>query len=155
MLVRLAWIAAVAFIAPALSVPAFAQAQLGTWIADARTGCKAWDGFTGPRDSIAWSGACVNGFAQGRGVMQWFDNGVLGGTYDGEYRRGKADGQGTFHWPGGETYVGAWQNDLPNGWGTQTTRSGEQFTGNWINGCFKQGTRWTTAATTAEVCGFR
>lgn len=152
---RLTLIFVSAIAVSAIAIPAAAQVPNGVWISDPHTGCKVWDGFYGPGNSITWSGNCVDGYAQGHGVLVWFDNGKLWGTYEGDYLRGKASGQGKILWQTGEWYEGAWQNDEPNGWGTHKTTDGQTFTGTWNNGCFKEGNRWSTAATTAQVCGFK
>src|SRR5580692_889695 len=54
------------------ALPASAPSPQPGWIADTRTGCRVWNPFQVPNESVMWTGACQNGFAQGQAVMQWF-----------------------------------------------------------------------------------
>ena len=51
------------------SVPAIAWA--GDWIADAKTGCKVWNPRPSPGEAVRWTGSCKDGFADGKGVLEW------------------------------------------------------------------------------------
>ena len=35
-----------------------------------------------------------------------------GRRYDGDFKNGKKDGEGTFEWPNGIKYIGSWKNGL-------------------------------------------
>jgi hypothetical protein len=37
----------------------------GTFVADPNNGCKVWNTHPLPDETVSWSGACVNGLAQG------------------------------------------------------------------------------------------
>jgi hypothetical protein len=96
------------------SVAAMAQAQSGKppdWIADAKTGCKVWNPAPQARETIRWSGGCEGGFAQGRGTLQWYENGRPGDRYDGEYQAGKRNGHGVVTMSNGKRIEGDWRND--------------------------------------------
>ena|SRR5262249_3388774 len=138
-----------------LALPAQAQELQPTLITDSRTGCAVWNLYPDPKDSITWSGACANGLAQGRGILQWFTDGKEYARYEGEYRDGKENGKGVMTWANGDRFKGEYRNGLPNGNGTKRTVKGAVYTGTWNNGCFKQSDRWATAHTTAADCGFR
>ena len=89
----------------AIMVAAFAtaaQAGAPAWVVDQNTGCQIWDTNPQPNESISWSGACVNGAAQGKGVVQW----PSGQRYEGEVREGKLDGHGTEIDANGQRYEG-------------------------------------------------
>jgi hypothetical protein len=156
---------------------ALAEDKKGNWIADPKSGCKVWEVNPVPNAAISWSGGCTNGFAQGRGALQWFENGkpsdryeggmasgkingrgvftgADGDRYEGEWRDHKANGRGVYTWGNGERYEGEWRDHLPNGYGTAIV-GGQTFTGNWTNGCFQQGNRRSFVATTKEACGFK
>jgi len=137
------------------AVPALAQNAKPVLIKDPRTGCAVWNLYPGPTDSITWSGACAKGLAQGRGTLQWFVDGKPFVRYEGEYRDGKENGRGVSSWADNARFEGEYRNGLPNGNGTYRSAKDDIYTGNWINGCFKQGTRWATAHTTAVDCGFK
>lgn len=51
------------------SVPVIAWA--GDWIADAKTGCKVWNPRPSPGEAVRWAGSCRDGFADGKGVLEW------------------------------------------------------------------------------------
>jgi MORN repeat len=81
------------------------------WIADAKTGCKVWDPAPEQGESIRWSGACKDGFADGDGTLQWFLHGKPGDRYEGGYAHGKRNGYGVVTFANGETVKGAWHDD--------------------------------------------
>ena len=159
------------------ALPASAQILQPGWITDARTGCRVWNPYPQPKETVTWTGACSNGLAQGHGVMQWFEDGKVNSRHDGEYRDGKANGRGvvTFasgsHYDGkfcdskrngrgvftfadGTRYDGEWRDDKADGVGTKTSADGQVHSGTWTNGCFRQGDRWATVGATREECGF-
>lgn len=81
------------------------------WIADPKTGCKIWDPAPEPHESVHWSGPCKDGFAQGRGTLQWTVNGKPGDRYDGEYQHGKRNGHGVVTDTDGNRIEGEWHDD--------------------------------------------
>ncbi len=133
---------------------ALTQDKNGNWIADPKSGCKVWDANPVPNAAISWSGGCANGFAQGRGALQYFENGKPSDRYEGGMANGKNNGRGVFTGVDGDRYEGEWRDHLPNGYGTAIV-GGQTFTGNWTNGCFQQGNRRSFVATTKEACGFK
>ena len=137
-----------------LSLPALAQDKpRPNWIADAKTGCRVSNPDPGPDESVSWSGDCKDGFAEGRGVLQWFLHGKPGDRYEGEFRGGKFDGHGTYTFVNGGRYEGEFGADRPTGTGTYTTDDGEVFSGTWANGCFSQGNRQAGVLSSKEECG--
>jgi len=54
-----------------------------------------------------------------------------GGTYDGEFRDGTANGQGTLMLPNGEWYVGGWKSGERTGQGTYRFPNGDRYAGAW------------------------
>ena len=42
----------------------------GEWLVDGKTGCRIWNGFPEPGESMSWDGPCDNGFANGKGTLQ-------------------------------------------------------------------------------------
>jgi hypothetical protein len=100
-----------------------AHAQAGGWIGDTSVGCQIWNPHPQSNETIRWSGACANGFAQGRGVL------ILQGVrYKGEFRNGKPNGSGT----------------LVNATGT--------FRGTWMDGCFRDGNRKASFGVPLSAC---
>lgn len=93
---------------------AVAQSQSGkppAWIADSKTGCKVWNPAPQAHETIHWSGHCDAGYAQGKGTLQWYENGKPGDRYVGEYQGGKRNGHGVVTMGNGTRIEGDWRND--------------------------------------------
>ncbi|NTV10572.1 MAG: hypothetical protein HGA47_07335 [Zoogloea sp.] len=90
------------------------------WIPDAHTGCLVYSPNPMPLETIEWSGQCRNGKAQGRGVLQWYNDGVKTDRYEGDYREGKKHGKGVYVWASGSRYQGAFVDGRREGFGTMT-----------------------------------
>lgn len=91
-----------------------AQAQSSkqpTWIADSKSGCKVWNPSPQAHETIQWSGGCNAGYAQGKGTLQWFENGKPSDRYVGEYQGGKRNGHGVVTMKNGTRIEGDWRND--------------------------------------------
>ena len=52
-----------------------------------------------------------------------------GRTYEGEWKNGNPNGQGTFTWSNGRKYVGEWKDGKYNGQGIFTYPDGEKYEG--------------------------
>lgn len=107
------YIAGILAIACGAALPVAAQTKdrPPDWIADPRNGCKVWDPAPEAGESIRWSGPCKNGFADGKGVLEWMQNGKPTDRYEGEYRGGKRNGHGTVTYRNGQTVEGDWRDD--------------------------------------------
>lgn len=81
------------------------------WIADSKTGCKVWNPAPQARETIRWSGGCQGGYAQGKGILQWFENGKPGDRYEGDYQAGKRNGHGVVTMSNGTRIEGDWRDD--------------------------------------------
>ena len=104
-----------------------------SWIED-KAGCKIANPSPKPGETVTWSGACTNGFAQGQGVVQWFENGRPGVTYEGSLARGAASGQGKLTMPDGTTYEGGWLDGKQDGSGKYSVPGGARYEGEWKDG---------------------
>ena len=51
-----------------------------------------------------YEGEFKDGNQNGQGTLTWTN----GDMYEGEFKDGKYDGQGTYTWPDGRKYVGEW-----------------------------------------------
>lgn len=152
-------------------VIAAVPAQAGTWVVDSRSGCQVWNPSPQLEETVAWSGSCVNGRAEGRGTVQWRKHEVPSETDEGEWRDGRQTGRGTQSWATGQyegelsdgepsghgvlivqklRYEGNFQNGKPNGSGTLTTGS-ETVQGTWKDGCL-QGTRKASIGVPLSAC---
>ena len=56
------------------------------------------------------------------------------GTYEGEWKDGQPNGQGTWTSPKGANYVGEWKDGKEHGQGTYTSTSGNTYVGEWKDG---------------------
>jgi hypothetical protein len=115
-----------------LVLPGVAAAQ--TYTADGRSGCRVVNAHPQPNETITWTGECRGGVAEGKGILQWFEDGRLTERYVGEMGAGVMSGQGDLLTHGGH-YVGAFSNGKANGQGTLTTTKGETLSGTWKDGC--------------------
>jgi hypothetical protein len=144
----------------------------GAWISDSSVGCQVWNPHPQLDETVQWTGACANGFAQGRGAAQWLKSGVPFEADEGEWRAGRQAGYGSQVWSGGRyegelldgephgrgvlilqrlRYEGDFRNGKPNGTGTLFTRS-ESFRGVWTDGCFREGTRKVSFGVPLSAC---
>ena len=124
-----------------VAAPAAAQAVHPGWVADARTGCRAWSATSQPNGAVAWFGECLNGLPPGPGVLQWVrgaqprDHGA--GQLQGTATSGPvaatlvARGQGPATWVNGNRYSGEWRNGKKNGSGVQVDADGARYEGQW------------------------
>ena len=118
----------------------------GKWLKASNTNCLMWDSFARESESVTWSGDVVDGKAFGKGVVQWFTNGVPTTSYEGEMREGLADGHGiargygttvegefkegtpvsriTIHYPTGGWYKGESKDGFKEGQGEEVMIAG-------------------------------
>ena len=106
-------------------------AQADEYITASNISCKIHNPYPQPNESATWSGACVDGYAEGEGVVTWFRDGEQHSIVKGVRHLGRLQGKTVIKWVNGTVYVG--EN---NGWyrkGTQIWADGERFTGEWRN----------------------
>lgn len=103
------------------------------YIAD-KNGCKIANPSPKPKETVTWSGACKEGYADGQGAMQWYDDGNPGARYEGTLVHGVISGQGKLSLSNGTTYEGGWLNGKQSGAGVLTTTDGGTYRGEWKNG---------------------
>jgi hypothetical protein len=103
------------------------------WIAD-QNGCKIANPSPKAGETVSWSGACTDGFAQGEGVVQWYEDAKPGATYKGALARGAASGQGKLTMPDGATYEGGWLDGKQDGNGKYSAPGGARYEGEWKDG---------------------
>lgn len=124
----------------------------GSWDLDPRGGCRLWDWRPDPEDTVTWSGRCVSGQKEGRGVVQWYEHGRPIDRFDGVFRDGKRERTGRYEWPAGQRYQGTYTADLPNGNGTITI-DGVSFAGTWRRGCLTVGEKRFAIGVHLKTCG--
>jgi hypothetical protein len=109
----------------------------GNWLMDTEAGCRMWDWHPNPDDKVVWSGGCKGGLKDGKGVAQWFEDGLPIDRFEGNYRQGKREGSGRYVWNDKDRFEGAFADDVPNGYGT-VKLAGETLAGDWHNGCLAE-----------------
>jgi len=121
----------------ALLLPGEAEAQSqppqAGWIAD-KNGCRLWDPYPQPDESISWSGACKDGYANGNGAAQWFEGGQPSDRYEGEYANGHSNGYGVYSWAQGDRYEGEFKAGVISGRGARTKANGGRYEGEFRDG---------------------
>ena len=97
-------------------------------------GCKVYNPAPQQNESISWDGQCQNGFAHGKGTLNWFINGELKERYVGELADGWAEGEGTYISDNGTRYRGQWVRSKQTGQGQIINPDGSSYQGEWLNG---------------------
>jgi len=121
-------------LALAAATPLAAQQQApARWIADARTGCKLWNPYPQPRETVKWDGPCKGGIANGQGVTEWFQDGKLTGRKEGEVRNGRSEGRGLSFDPMGTRYEAEFVDGKLNGRGVVTFTNGTRYVANFVD----------------------
>ena len=103
------------------------------WIKDTK-GCKIANPNPKPNETVAWSGPCPNGVAEGMGVLQFSMDGKAGSRYEGEVKQGVISGRGKLSTPDGAIYDGDWVDGKPDGYGKYNAPDGSSFVGGWTAG---------------------
>ncbi|ALS63722.1 MORN repeat-containing protein [Pandoraea apista] len=105
------------------------------YVTAANTNCKVWTddpGNTGITWTPTWVGQCKNGYAEGKGVLEWFNNGVFDQRLDGEMARGKRTGFGTYTWANGNRFEGQFTNNDRTGKGKLIWTNGDVYEGDFV-----------------------
>ena len=99
-----------------LSLILFSKATLaGEWILSSDTKCKLWNPSPTTNESITWNGSCLDGIAQGRGIVQWFLNELPTNRYEGQVEAGKRHGLGVVTYKNGVRIEGQFRDGIPHG----------------------------------------
>jgi len=100
---------------------------------DKNTECKAWNPYPLTNETFTWSGQCINAVAQGKGTLQWYEDGVKEVKYVGEVKDGKYHGYGKKSYADGTIYEGNWKNGKLNGKGKYTCANGCLYEGEFVD----------------------
>ena len=95
---------------------------------------KVWDAYPEKGQIPGWTGGVdSNGYASGKGVLIWYQDGQPGDKYEGTMVEGKMSGKGTYTWSEGTKYVGDFVNDMKVGKGVVTWTNGDKYVGDFAN----------------------
>ena len=82
-------------------------------------------------DGIDIQSGCLSGDCEeGDGIFAYVD----GSKYEGQFRKGKLDGWGTWYFPNGEKYIGTFKDNYSHGQGTLYHLDGTKSSGEWVEG---------------------
>ena len=76
----------------------------------------------------------MDGYADGKGLLQWYIKNVPNTRYEGALQRGQLSGKGKLTMPDGPTYDGHWLAGKQQGKGVQSMPDGSRYEGEWKNG---------------------
>jgi len=148
-----------------------APTRAGSWFSDAKSGCQVWNPNPQLEETVAWSGSCASGRAEGRGTAQWSKGDAPFETDEGEWHDGRQVKVGSQSWPTGRyqgeladsepngqgvltvkklRYEGEFRAGKPNGIGTLTAGS-QTVNGTWRDGCL-QGPRKASIGVPLTAC---
>jgi hypothetical protein len=115
--------------------------------------CEVWNPIARFGDEAAWSGACIDGKAHGRGVLKWSNGDLLEGILvagrrqgwaavtlasgtrkEGRMENGIFIGHGAFWSLVGVRHEGTWQDGVLVGRGTKQWPDGNRYDGDFRNG---------------------
>lgn len=115
------------------------------WLKDFGSKCAAY--VTRPERglTIRWFGKCVNGVAEGQGVIAWYRDNRLAGKHDGAFVRGVRQGRGVYSLPNGHSLHGSWVNGVPHGDGEWRYPDGSSFSAHFYAGMPRGDVRYARA----------
>jgi hypothetical protein len=97
-------------------------------------GCRVYSTWALLKESVTWSGSCVDGFASGQGTLAWFTSGQPAGHYTGLMSHGRPDGIGTYTYANGDQFQGDFWQGHYDGQGTYTFANGATYVGDFVRG---------------------
>jgi hypothetical protein len=103
-----------------------------SWMHDAN-GCRIFNSYPHLEESVAWTGACVNGYAEGLGKLTWFSDGKRDETDEGLFHNGKLEGHAVMDSPV-DHFEGEFKDGVRNGYGISISPDGKRYEGEWKDG---------------------
>ena len=94
----------------------------------------------------SYLGQFKNGKAHGQGKTSWPN----GGSHTGSYKKGNADGLGTTIWSNGSQYIGHFLDNKRHGQGKYTYLDGRTREGTFVDGRFQRGVERTPSGSIRE-----
>jgi hypothetical protein len=91
--------------------------------------CKNGYGIFSWANGDEHEGDFKNGKADGQGTRKYWDR----DRYIGGYKDGQKNGHGAYYWANGDRFVGEYKDGKRNGRGTKTYADGTRWIGTWIN----------------------
>jgi hypothetical protein len=109
------------------------EPQAGQWLKDGN--CSLYNADAHDGDTVAWTGGCAGGFAEGLGTATFTSAGGKTQSFTGIFVHGAvSDGHVVSRWGQGWSYDGEAVDGVFNGAGILTTEAADRFEGQWTNG---------------------
>lgn len=131
----------------------------GKWVKASNTNCLIWSSFPKDSESVTWLGPIVDGKGHGKGIVQWFTNGIPTTKFEGELKAGISHGRGIssgngisfegdwrngqldeklvkITYPNGNWYKGEFRDASKSGLGEETMPGGQKYVGQFKDGRF-------------------
>ncbi|WP_425318742.1 hypothetical protein [Pseudomonas nitroreducens] len=103
--------------------------------------------------SYIWSGQCVGGFADGKGILLSLVDGQVFSTTEGTLHKGSFNGPAVIQWAKGDRYEGELQNGTLSGHGTYRYPNGTTASGVFSNSQLVQADAPAAPATGSQSAG--
>ncbi|MBV8772108.1 MAG: hypothetical protein JO166_07245 [Deltaproteobacteria bacterium] len=129
-----------------------AETSQPDWTLDSVNHCRVWNQNPRGNEGVIWSGECRDGYAQGRGTVQWYHDQRPTDRYVGELRGGKANGYGVLTMGNGDRYEGHWVDGKAEGLGHVLLSSGYDYMGIWSDGCARDGDKFVAVGRDPSSC---
>lgn len=126
----------------ALLVVVVVASRPPSWL-EAQSTCEVRNLYAGKQwrraktTTVTWTGPCVDGRADGRGVLEWFRDGVRTVHYEGDMSRGRMTGQGKLT-ERGIVHRGLFESGEFKD-GTADYPDGRRYEGKWYKGGWTKG----------------
>src|SRR5689334_14364344 len=82
-----------------------------------------------PAEPPKWSGGCRDGYADGKGVLEWRNKDGKTYTLQASFAAGQVQGEGKLLYPNGAVYTGTFRDGVPDGQGYVRYADGGQYEG--------------------------
>lgn len=113
-------------LAASACAPALAQ-ETPAWIG--APDCRLAPVDPAPAQAPSWNGGCKDGFADGKGTVEWRDAAGKRYRLEAVFVAGQVRGEGTLRYPDGAQYIGTLRNGIPDGRGYFRDADGDQYEG--------------------------
>lgn len=115
------------------SIFGVAQTLKDEWVVSIDNKCKILDPYFSDGVTMKWEGGCLDGKANGYGVLTKFSNGEYESTFEGNYKNGVREGAGKFTHKDGSVAVGNFIDGQLMGYGSRTSEEGNKYEGEFVN----------------------
>nr|QQZ48674.1 hypothetical protein JKL49_14320 [Phenylobacterium glaciei] len=86
------------------------------WVVDPLSKCAVYNTRPDPAITVRWAGPCVNGMAEGKGIIVYSRNNRFAAKYDGGVSGGRATGAGSTTRPISTSCRSTGRTAWPRGW---------------------------------------